>query len=169
MAVISRSRIMGSDRQLGLREDKGLAAVSRNCLRRRSGNLVRLCAACVALMLVTFLLYGCRRSDSSSSSNTGPAQSKAAPAPRTDFEQKLDYVRNGQFNHIYVFSRKDGGAFDREDVEYLTANSPVGEKTNMRVKTEDGRRVVIGTNFEYEPAQFTALSKRFNIEDYTSR
>jgi len=121
------------------------------------------------LMLLAFSLNGCKKSDSGSASGSGSAPSKPAPTPRTDFEQKLDYVRNGQFNHIYVFSRKDGAAFDREDVEYLTANSPVGEKTNMRVKTDDGRRVVIGTNFEYEAAQFEALSKRFNIEDYTGR
>jgi hypothetical protein len=37
----------------------------------------------------------------------------------------------------------------------------------MRVKTDDGRRVIIGTNFEYTAEQVTALFKRFNIEDYT--
>lgn len=136
---------------------------------RTSDRFLRLGATLLALLLVTSLLYGCKGSDSGSSSNSGSAQTKAAPTPRTDFEQKLDYVRNGQFNHIYVFSRKDGGPFDRDDVAYLTAHSPVGEKTNMRVKTDDGRRVVIGTNFEYEQAQFDALSKRFNIEDYTGR
>jgi hypothetical protein len=168
MEAISRSRIMGSERALSLREDKRLAAGTLGYPGGKSGNLMRLCVTCVALLLMTFLFDGCKKSDTSAS-NTGSASPNAAPAPRTDFEQKLDYVRNGQFNHIYVFSRKDGGAFDREDVEYLTANSPVGEKTNMRVKTDDGRRVVIGTNFEYEPAQITALSKRFNIEDYTGR
>jgi hypothetical protein len=161
---------MDSDRTLGLKEDKELAAGTERCLRRTNAKLLmRPGVTFVALLLLTSLPYGCKKSDTTSASNTGSAPSKAAPAPRTDFEQKLDYVRNGQFNHIYVFSRKDGGAFDREDVEYLTANSPVGEKTNMRVKTDDGRRVVIGTNFEYEPAQFAALSKRFNIEDYTGR
>jgi hypothetical protein len=130
---------------------------------------LRLSAMSVTLLLAMSLLYGCRKSDSTSSSNSGSPPAQAAPTALTDFEQKLQYVRNGQFNHIYVFARKDGGAFDRDDVTYLTTNSPVGEKTNMRVKTDDGRRVVIGTNFEYEPAQVTALSKRFNIEDYTGK
>jgi hypothetical protein len=162
---------MFSERALRRKEDKRAAAAAgvKSLRGRTSGRLVRFGATLVMLVLVSLLLYGCQKSDPGSASSSGNAPAKPAPSPRTDFEQKLDYVRNGQFNHIYVFSRKDGGAFDREDVEYLTANSPVGEKTNMRVKTEDGRRVVIGTNFEYEPQQFTALSKRFNIEDYTGR
>jgi len=123
-----------------------------------------------ALLLATAFLGGCRKaSDSSNGSGTSGSQSATPTPPRTDFEQKLQYVRDGQFHHIYVFTRKDNGAFDRADVEYLTANSPVGEKTNMRVKTDDGQRVVIGTNFEYTQEQFDALAKRFNIEDYTGK
>ncbi|HEX8145102.1 MAG TPA: hypothetical protein VF553_21230 [Pyrinomonadaceae bacterium] len=129
---------------------------------------LRLSATLCALLLATGLLCGCRRANTGSPAGS-PSQAQAAPSPRTDFEEKLQYVRDGQFNHIYVFTRKDGGAFDRDDVEYLTANSPVGEKTNMRVKTDDGRRVVIGTNFEYTQENFDTLGKRFNIEDYTGR
>src|SRR3954469_13365473 len=123
-----------------------------------------------ALAVAILFCGGCRKAADSSnnSSGTTQAQSVATP-PRTDFEQKLQYVRDGQFHHIYVFTRKDGRAFDKEDVEYLTINSPVGEKTNMRVKTDDGGRVIIGTNFEYTQEQFDALSKRFNVEDYTGR
>jgi hypothetical protein len=130
--------------------------------------LFRLGATVFALLLIVGLLCGCRKTDSGSSGSGSP-QSKAAPTPATDFERQLQYVRDGQFAHIYVFARKDGGAFDKDDVAYLTANSPVGEKTNMRVKTEDSRRVIVGTNFEYTQENFDALGKRFNIEDYTGR
>jgi len=125
---------------------------------------------CALFLATSFLISGCRKSsDTSNGSNSSQGQSaNTTPTPpRTDFEQKLQYVRDGQFHHVYVFSRKDGGAFDKDDVKYLTDNSPVGEKTNMRVKTDDGRRVIIGTNFEYTAEQVTALFKRFNIEDYT--
>lgn len=125
---------------------------------------------CSALLPATIFQGGCRKASDSSNTSSGTSQSQSAPTPpRSDFEQKLQYVRDGQFHHIYVFTRKDGGAFDKADVEYLTANSPVGEKTNMRVKTEDGQRVVVGTNFEYTQEQFDALGKRFNIEDYTGK
>lgn len=123
-----------------------------------------------AIILAAVYLGGCRKSPDSVN-GSGSSQGQAtAPTPKlTDFEEKLQYVRDGQFHRIYVFTRKDGGAFDRDDVAYLNANSPVGEKTNMRVKTDDGRRVVIGTNFEFTQENFDALGKRFNIEDYTGR
>jgi hypothetical protein len=134
------------------------------------GKLFRLGVMSCALAFATLPGGGCRKaSDSSNNSGTSQSQTSATPLPRTEFEQKLQYVRDGQFHHIYVFTRRDGGAFDRADVEYLTANSPVGEKTNMRVRTDDGQRVIIGTNFEYTQEQFDALGKRFNIEDYTGR
>jgi hypothetical protein len=158
---------MGSDRALRRKADGRREAESLPC--GRIGKFFRPGATLCALALTACLLCGCKASNSSSTSNSGSTQPRAAQTPRTDFEKQLEYVRTGQFHHIYVFSRKDGGVFDRDDVDYLTANSPVGEKTNMRVKTEDGRRVIIGTNFEYEQAQFDALSKRFNIEDYTGR
>lgn len=134
-----------------------------------SVKLFRAGAVLCALLLLTALYGGCRKA-SDSSNGSGTTQSATAPTPpRTDFDQKLQYVRDGQFHHVYVFTRKDARAFDREDVEYLNANSPIGEKTNMRVKTDDGQRVIIGTNFEYTQEQFDALGKRFNIEDYTGK
>jgi hypothetical protein len=78
----------------------------------------------------------------------------------------VQYVRDGQFTYILVFSRKDDGVFDKDDVDYLTANSPA--QTNQRIKSEGGRRVIIGTNFEFTPENFDALRKRFNVEDYGS-
>src|SRR5215213_2650564 len=131
------------------------SAILEDGMRRK---LFRLGAAFFALLLIAGLLGGCRKSGSDSSGSGSPQQ-KAAPSPVTDLERQLQYVRDGQFTHIYVFSRKDGGAFDKDDVAYLTANSPVGEKTNMRVKTEDGRRVVVGTNFEYTQENFDTLAK----------
>ena len=124
---------------------------------------------CAVILLASAFTGGCRKSSDSNGSSAPQGQATAPTPKRTDFEEKLQYVRDGQFNHIYVFMRKDGGAFEKDDVAYLTANSPVGEKTNMRVKTDDGQRVVIGTNFEYTQENFDALGKRFNIEDYTGR
>lgn len=122
---------------------------------------------CAIILLASAYLGGCRKSSDSNGSGSSQGQSTTPTPKRTDFEEKLQYVRDGQFNHIYVFTRKDGGAFERDDVAYLNANSPVGEKTNMRVKTDDGQRVVIGTNFEFTQENFDLLGKRFNIEDYT--
>jgi hypothetical protein len=118
----------------------------------------------LALVLLATGFEGCNRSQQSS--NQGAAQARPTP-PRTDFEQKLQYVRDGQFTYMYVFSRPDNAALDKDDVVYLKENAP--RETNMWVKTDDGRRVIAGTNFEFTPENLDALRKRFNVEDYSGR
>lgn len=119
----------------------------------------------VALTAVAF--NGCNKPRTES---TGPAPGPAArPAstPLSAFEQDLNYVRQGQFTHVYVFARRDGGVMNTEDVDYLKANSP--SETNMWVRTDEGRRIIAGTNFAFKPEHFDALNKRFNIEDYSGK
>ncbi|WP_162199848.1 hypothetical protein [Pyrinomonas methylaliphatogenes] len=110
---------------------------------------------------VSLLLFGC------SAERRNRTQTMAQPTPRTQFEQDLDYVRKGQFIHIYVISRLDGEPFDSNDIAYLKANAH--PETNMWVMTDDGRRVIAGTNFDWTRENFVALSKRFKIEDRTER
>jgi hypothetical protein len=123
--------------------------------------------ALLAIILASVFFQGCSRT-MMVKEEPDPAQSATTPrpAPKTPFEQDVQYVRDGQFTYILVFSRKDGGVFDKDDVDYLTANSP--SQTNQRIKSEGGRRVIVGTNFEFTPENFDALRKRFNVEDYGS-
>lgn len=99
----------------------------------------------------------------------GARRTEQAPKSRTlpPFEQDLDYVRKGQFAHVYVISRSDGAPLTREDIAYLKANSH--PETNMWVITDEGRRAIAGTNFDWTPENFAALGKRFVVEDYTGR
>jgi hypothetical protein len=125
--------------------------------------------ALLPIMLAALFFYGCtRKPPAPEVAGTGNAQSAStpAPSPRTPFEQDVQYVRDGQFTYIMVFSRKDGGVFDKEDVNYLKANSP--GQTNQWLKTDEGRRVIAGTNFEFTPENLDALRQRFNVEDYGS-
>jgi hypothetical protein len=84
----------------------------------------------------------------------------------TQFESDLQYVRNGQFTYIWVFSRKDGKPLDKEDAEYLRKNAP---QVVDWVTTDNGRRVIGGTNFDLEKGNMELLKKRFVVEDYTAR
>jgi hypothetical protein len=93
---------------------------------------------------------------------------KATPTPvsRADkkkFEDDLEYVRNGNFDYIFVLRRKDGNAFDGEDSTYIKANSPL--ETNQRLITDEGKTLIIGSNFRYTPEQIAALQKRFTFKD----
>ena len=85
----------------------------------------------------------------------------------TPFERDLEYVRKGQFDQIYVLSRKDGAPLDSKDKAYIKEKAPM--VTNMWVVTDDNRYAIAGVNAEFAPQQIEALRERFNFEDYTNR
>ena len=108
---------------------------------------------------------------SPSLSNTGPAPSPVtaaspAPSPATGFERDLQYIRNGGFSYVWVFSRKDGKPLDKDDSAFLRTNAP---QVVDWVTTDEGRKVIAGTNFNLEEGNLEALKKRFVTEDYTGR
>jgi hypothetical protein len=110
----------------------------------------------LAIMLPT----ACQKGASDTPNQPAVASS---PKAQTPFERDLDFVRQGSFTYVFVFSRKDGGVFTAEDIAYLKASSP--PETNQWVSTDDGKRVIAGTNFEFKQEHFDALYKRFNIEN----
>jgi len=104
-------------------------------------------------------------------SNSGAAATPAAspstqPSPLTGFEKDLQYIRNGGFSYIWVFSRKDGKPLDRDDSAFLRTNAP---QVVDWVTTDEGRKVIGGTNFNLEEGNLEALKKRFVTEDYTGK
>jgi hypothetical protein len=126
-------------------------------------------AGIVGLLLLSIaLLAACGRKASEPTSSTPAASPSAKPASQqTAFERDLDYVRTGQFAYVLVFSRKDGAEFSNDDIVYLKANSP--PETNQWVKTDEGKRVIAGTNFEFKQEQLDALGKRFGIENLSGK
>lgn len=93
------------------------------------------------------------------------------PAPLTETAEKLTGVQRelkdmqeAGFDIIYVIKRKDGGVFDKEDRQYLKANSP---DINRRVITEDEKVFIAGSNYTFSPENVEALRKRFIFEDYS--
>lgn len=124
-------------------------------------------AKLLTIALAALFLYGChggKVTETASNSSSTPAPS--SPTPRTQFERDLQFIRQGNFAHVYVFSRKDGGKIDKDDADLL-------RKPEMKfvdvVTTDEGKRVIAGTNFDFEPTTLEALRKRFTIEDYTGR
>jgi len=99
-------------------------------------------------------------------SDSATTQPPASPVPRTAFERDLQFIRNGQFAHVWVFSRPDGKAIDKDDAAYLRANAP---QVVDWVTTDDGKRVIAGTNFDLEQGNMPQLRQRFVVEDYTGR
>jgi hypothetical protein len=93
------------------------------------------------------------------------AQSSPVPA-KTGFEADLDYIRKGGYTYIWVFSRKDGKPLDKEDGAFLRSNAP---QVVDWVTTDEGRKVIAGTNFNLAEGNLGLLQKRFIAEDYTGR
>ncbi|HEV2799617.1 MAG TPA: hypothetical protein VGW12_03925 [Pyrinomonadaceae bacterium] len=112
----------------------------------------------LAAVIVTFAC-GCNRSGTPQG---GPAQNRPSA-----FERDLASVQRNNFQKVYVISRPDGVAFNSDDKAYLKTNMPI--ETTMRILTDEDRRLIVGTNFDFKPEHFDALNKRFRIEDYTGR
>jgi len=120
----------------------------------------------VILLSAGTIFSGCNRTASDGGNN--PA---ASPSPQrkplTPFERDLEYVRKGQFTHIYVIARPDNGVLGKDDITYLKENTP--RETNQWVSTDENRRVIAGTNFEFTPENLDALRKRFTVEYYSGK
>jgi hypothetical protein len=122
----------------------------------------------VAISFAAILLASCSNTSTNSppSNESSAPQSSPAPSPKTGFEADLEYVRKGQYTYIWVFSRKDGKPLDKNDAAYLRTNAP---QVVDWVTSDQGKRVIAGTNFDLEKGNLALLKKRFVVEDYTSR
>ena len=122
----------------------------------------------IIAMVVAASLSSCNRANSNSDPNNNSTASQASPAasPKTGFEADLDYVRKGQYTYVWVFSRKDGQPLDKDDGAYLRTNAP---QVVDWVTSEQGRKVIAGTNFDLAQGNLALLQKRFNVEDYTGK
>jgi hypothetical protein len=129
--------------------------------------ILRLRLGVLSLVILGALQLGCSptRTDQTPDKSTS-TQTPASPVPRTPFERDLQFIRNGQFAHIWVFSRQDGKPIDKDDAAYLRANAP---QVVDWVTTDEGKRVIAGTNFDLEQGNMAQLRQRFVVEDYTGK
>jgi len=126
------------------------------------------------LSILTFalFLFGCGGGTPDSNRAVVPSSSPETPAatptgtPLSGFEKDLQYVRNGGFTYIWIFSRKDGKPLDKEDGAFLRTNAP---QVVDWITTDEGKKVIGGTNFNLEEGNLEMLKKRFVAEDYTGR
>jgi hypothetical protein len=117
--------------------------------------------------LVVGISPGCSQSSPNSpAGNSATTQPTTSPVPLTGFERDLQFIRSGQFAHVWVFSRKDGKPLDKDDAAYLRANAP---QVVDWVTTDDKKRVIAGTNFDLEQGNMPQLRLRFVAEDYTGK
>jgi len=122
------------------------------------------------VLSLVLLLAGCGGSapeNSSSNVNTAAATPAGpAPSPLKGFDADLQYIRNGQYTYVWVFSRKDGKPLDPTDSVFLRTNAP---QVVDWVTTDGGKKVIAGTNFNLEEGNLEVLKKRYVAEDYSNK
>jgi hypothetical protein len=126
------------------------------------------CAIILAASVAAFL-SGCRRGTSSTTVDETPDTTTATrpvPTPATEFAQKLKFARDAHFTYIWVFTRKDGAVFTKEDTAILHTNAP---NVVDWLKVGDMKQFIAGSNFPIDPPQLALLQKRYKIEDYSGK
>jgi hypothetical protein len=121
------------------------------------------------VLLVLLALAGCNKPapDTNTTPPTEPtAQATPQSSPLTGFAKDLQYVKNGQYSYIWIFSRKDGKPLNKDDSAFLRTNAP---QVVDWVITDEGKKVIAGTNFNLEEGNLAQLKKRFVAEDWTGR
>jgi hypothetical protein len=121
----------------------------------------------LALSVSGILLTSCSSGSKTPTTNeSATTPSSPAPSPKTGFEADLDYVRKGQYTYVWVFSRKDGKPIDKDDAALLRKNAP---QVVDWVTTDEGKKVIAGTNFDLALGNLELLKKRFVAEDYSGK
>jgi hypothetical protein len=124
------------------------------------------------LLIAAVLLSGCNQANQNADNTAGAPRGEAsAPAPAkasplSGFARDLQFVRNGQYKFIWIFSRKDGKPIDKDDAAYLRKSAP---QVVDWVMTDEGKKAIGGTNFDLEQGNLEQLKKRFVVEDYSGK
>jgi hypothetical protein len=121
----------------------------------------------VSFLFVALLLVGCSQPERTTTLENVPVPTQTpAASPLTGFERDLQFIRNGQFSYVFVFSRKDGKPLDKNDAAFLRTNAP---QVVDWVTTDSGKKVIGGTNFNLEEGGMAELQKRFVVENYSGK
>jgi hypothetical protein len=119
------------------------------------------------LLSISLLFVSCSDGAPSGTSSPSPAADQVvSPSPVSGFEKDLQYIRNGQYTYVWIFSRKDGKRLQPEDSIFLRVTAP---QVVDWVTTDEGRKVIAGTNFNLEEGNLELLKKRFVAEDYSGK
>ena len=119
----------------------------------------------LAILIVGLLVVGCHKAETPSAVVNEPSPSpKAQASPLVGFARDLQYIKNGQYTYVYVFSRKDGKALEKSDSEFLRTNAP--QMVDWAI-TEEGKKVIGGTNFNLAEGNLELLKKKYVVEDYS--
>lgn len=118
-------------------------------------------------LLLVFATLACapnQRIINSAASET-PAPVNIAPPAVGGFDGDLQTMRNADFKFILVFRRKDGAVLNADDKTFANVNGPAD--VNRRRIADNGKAIIIGSNFPFLPGMMEKMAERFTIENYS--
>lgn len=119
------------------------------------------------VLLLVFATLACapnQRIINSAASET-PAPVNIAPPAVGGFDGDLQTMRNADFKFILVFRRKDGAVLNADDKTFANVNGPAD--VNRRRIADNGKAIIIGSNFPFLPGMMEKMAERFTIENYS--
>ncbi len=125
----------------------------------------------IFLLLVVVLVSSCgpnqrileSANENEKSSKEPVANINAAP-PVSGFDQDLNAMRTADFKFIIVFRRKDGQPLDAADKDLIAGKAV---NANRRSLSDEGKAVIIGSNFPFMTGVFDELKERFSMENFS--
>ena len=125
---------------------------------------IRQACGFMAVLLAAGLAAGCGANESVLRSGKETPTLTNADREKTTFAKDLEAMQTAGFGFIYVLRRKDSGPIDAADVAVIKLQTV---DTNRRVKSDDGRAVIIGSNYPIPPNNLAALYDRFAVENHS--
>ena len=120
----------------------------------------------IALALFLTACGGSTTNTVSETPASASPQASVQSTPQSEFERDLQFIRNGGFTYVWLISRKDGKPLDPADSIFLKANAP---QVVDWVRTDGGKKVFAGTNFNLEEGNLVLLRNRYVFEDYSAK
>lgn len=119
-----------------------------------------------AMLTVLAIVFGagCGANENVLRSGKDPALQSNVEATKTTFEKDVEAIRTAGFAFIYVLRRKDGGLIDPEDKSVIRVQTT---QANRRISADDGKAVIVGSNFQLAPHNMAAIYQRFAVENYS--
>ena len=122
---------------------------------------------CLPVLVFAVLAGACspnqRIVESNGQWSNAEANRPAATPVQSSLEKDIESMRTADFVFIYVIRRKDGRLLDNEDKKFASAVIP-GEM-NRRTVADEGRAILIGSNFRMPDDSRKLVEERFAVED----
>lgn len=120
----------------------------------------------VAILFGGLLMTSCQPNQNILKSSPSPVPEASLEPRKTTLATDIKDMEVAGLEHIFILRRRDGGAFDKDDRQFLRENAPV-ELLNRRVSSDEGKAFVFGTNFIVPPEILKKWRERFSVEERT--